>query len=115
MYDLTDRPNITKQQSQGKFVCMIIGDGSFIFPVPSAVYWASYYHSCPCLTIIINNGGWKATRSCIYDVHPYGLAAKVSDEGLGIDLSQEGPNYCGIAKREPMAISTRQKWTKPTT
>lgn len=98
MYDLTDRPKITKQECDGKFGCMIIGDGSFMFSVPSAVYWASYCHNCPFLTIIIHNGGWKATGSCINDVHLYGLAAKVSDEGLGIDLSKDGPDYCGIAK-----------------
>lgn len=98
MYDTTDRPNVKKRESDGKFICMVIGDGSFMFSVPSAVYWASYRHNCPFLTIILDNGGWKATRSCINDVHPDGLAAQVSDMGLGIDLRGDGPDYLGIAK-----------------
>ena len=98
MYDTTDRPHVKRHESDGKFICMIIGDGSFMFSVPSAVYWASYRHKCPFLTVIIDNGGWKATRSCVNDVHPDGLAAKIDDAGLGIDLKDDGPDYCGIAK-----------------
>lgn len=98
MYDLASRPNINRQESKGRFVCSFIGDGSFMFSVPGAVYWASHRHKCPFLTIVINNGGWKATRSCINDVHPGGLASNTTDEGLGIDLRMEGPDYCGIAK-----------------
>lgn len=98
MYDITDRPNVRRQESPGRFVCSFIGDGSFMFSVPSAVYWASYKNKCPFLTIVINNGGWKATRSCINDVHPNGLASEVTDEGLGIDLQMDGPDYCGIAR-----------------
>lgn len=98
MYDITDRPNVKRYTSREKFVCSFIGDGSFMFSVPSAVYWASHRNKCPFLTVVINNGGWKATRSCINDVHPDGLASRITDEGLGIDLQADGPDYCGIAK-----------------
>jgi len=46
---------------------------------------------------VVNNGGWKATRACICDVHPDGCSANVTDECLGIDLKRDGPDYVGIA------------------
>ncbi|GME66111.1 acetolactate synthase [Neofusicoccum parvum] len=102
LYDtVKERPCVNrKAEGEGgeRFVCSITGDGSFIFGAPSAVYWAQHQHRTPFLTVVVNNGGWKATRSCINDVHPDGLAAKTSDEGLGIDLRGNGPDYLGIAK-----------------
>jgi thiamine pyrophosphate-dependent acetolactate synthase large subunit-like protein len=109
-YNTANRPNITLLQDKdgGKFVCMIIGDGSFMFSTPSAVYWAAHRHKTPFLTVIINNGGWKATRSCVDDVHPDGLAASMTDIELGVDLKSDGPDYCGIAK----AASNGRLWTR---
>ncbi|KAF2097854.1 acetolactate synthase [Rhizodiscina lignyota] len=99
-YDLGSPPSSNRRESEGpsKFVVNIIGDGAFMFSSPSAVFWAAYRHKTPFLTIVLNNGGWKATRSCVNDVHPGGLAAGMSDEQLAIDLKMEGPDYCGIAK-----------------
>ncbi|KAF9639276.1 acetolactate synthase [Lasiodiplodia theobromae] len=103
LYDTAnERPCVNRRaggrDGKGRFICSITGDGSFIFGAPSAVYWAQHQHQTPFLTVIVNNGGWKATRSCINDVHPDGLAAKTSDHGLGIDLRGNGPDYLGIAK-----------------
>ena len=85
LYDLTDRPNLKPKDSSAEpLVCMITGDGSFVFSVPTAVYWASYRHDCPFLTIVLNNGGWRATRQCIVDVHPQGVASTVTNQDLGI-------------------------------
>nr|OQO05593.1 hypothetical protein B0A51_17088 [Rachicladosporium sp. CCFEE 5018] len=101
-WDTRDKPRCAQgesmeSESSNYLVCCITGDGSFIFGVPSAVYWAQHKLQTPFLSIIINNGGWKATRSCINDVHPGGLAAAVDDEGLGIDLKMVGPDHVGIA------------------
>jgi thiamine pyrophosphate-dependent acetolactate synthase large subunit-like protein len=109
-YDVSNRPNVTqiKEGSPSNLVCMVIGDGSFMFAAPSAVYWAAYRHKTPFLTVIIDNGGWKATRSCVNDVHPTGLAAGMTDDELGVDLKMDGPDYCGIAK----AASNGHLWTR---
>ncbi|KAK6439107.1 hypothetical protein LTR95_004684 [Oleoguttula sp. CCFEE 5521] len=101
-WDTRNKPHCVRRESTERdrseqLVCCITGDGSFIFGVPSAVYWAQHKLQTSFLSIIINNGGWKATRSCITDVHPGGLAAAVDDEGLGIDLKTDGPDYVGIA------------------
>ncbi|GAM43943.1 hypothetical protein TCE0_060r19168 [Talaromyces pinophilus] len=115
LYDLTDRPNIKPKDSNDSgeepLVCMITGDGSFVFSVPTAVYWASHRHDCPFLTIVLNNGGWRATRQCIVDVHPQGVASTATNQDLGISLELDGPNYGEVAK----AAANGHLWTKRVT
>jgi thiamine pyrophosphate-dependent acetolactate synthase large subunit-like protein len=47
---------------KGKFVCQIVGDGTFLFSVPGSVYWICQRYNIPILTIVLNN---KGMRSCI--------------------------------------------------
>ncbi|KAI9036467.1 thiamine diphosphate-binding protein [Aspergillus affinis] len=111
-YDLSDRPNIrTNEAAESPFLCSITGDGSFVFSVPTAVYWASHRYGCPFLTVILNNGGWNATRQCLTDVHPQGRAASLTNRDLGISLVEDGPNYGEVAK----AAVNGNLWTRPVT
>lgn len=116
LYDLSDRPNVKRKAAEESLtseplVCMITGDGSFVFSVPTAVYWASHRHDCPFLTIVLNNGGWRATRQCIVDVHPQGVASSATNQDLGISLEIDGPNYGEVAK----AAANGHLWTKRVT
>jgi thiamine pyrophosphate-dependent acetolactate synthase large subunit-like protein len=43
--------------STGPMVVQIVGDGSFLFTVPSSVYWISHRYKIPILTIVLNNKG----------------------------------------------------------
>ena len=38
-------------------VVQVVGDGSFLFSVPSSVYWISHRYQIPILTIVLNNQG----------------------------------------------------------
>jgi thiamine pyrophosphate-dependent acetolactate synthase large subunit-like protein len=40
-----------------RFVCQIVGDGTFLFSVPGSVYWISRRYNLPVLTIVLNNRG----------------------------------------------------------
>lgn len=40
-----------------RFVCQIVGDGTFLFSVPGSVYWISRRYGLPVLTVVVNNGG----------------------------------------------------------
>ena len=40
-----------------KFICQIVGDGTFLFSVPGSVYWISQRYKLPVLTIVLNNKG----------------------------------------------------------
>lgn len=48
--------------NKGKFVCHIVGDGTYLFSVPSSVYWISQRYNIPILTIVLNNQG---KRQCV--------------------------------------------------
>jgi thiamine pyrophosphate-dependent acetolactate synthase large subunit-like protein len=42
---------------KGKFVCQIVGDGSYMFSLPGSVYWISQRYNIPVLTVVLNNNG----------------------------------------------------------
>jgi acetolactate synthase I/II/III large subunit len=57
-------------------VITLVGDGSFVFGVPSSAYWVSETYNAPQLTIIFNNGGWNAPKTSTLLVHPEGTAKR---------------------------------------
>lgn len=80
-----------------KFICQIVGDGTFLFSVPGSVYWISARYKLPVLSIVLNNIGWNAPRKSLLLVHPEGEGSKVTNEELNISFSPT-PDYAGIAK-----------------
>ncbi|KIX97352.1 uncharacterized protein Z520_06804 [Fonsecaea multimorphosa CBS 102226] len=83
--------------NKGKFVCQIVGDGTFLFSVPGSVYWIAQRYSIPILTIVLNNKGWNAPRRSMLLVHPHGEGSKVDNKALNISF-EPTPDYAGIAK-----------------
>lgn len=59
-----------------KTAIAVVGDGSYIFSVPSACHLASAMLDLPTLTVIANNGGWGAVHRAVRDVHPEGWAMR---------------------------------------
>ncbi|KAL9597550.1 MAG: hypothetical protein Q9219_005052 [cf. Caloplaca sp. 3 TL-2023] len=80
-----------------RFVCQIVGDGTFLFSVPGSVYWISQRYGLPVLTVVLNNQGWNAPRRSLLLVHPDGEGSKASNEDLNISFAPS-PDYAGIAK-----------------
>lgn len=102
--------------NRGSFVCQIVGDGTWMFSVPSTVYWIARKYDIPTLTIILSNkgkfsvqspgfgfaltqdcSGWNAPRHSLLLVHPDGVGSEVDNEGIGISFAPT-PDYSGIAK-----------------
>ncbi|CAI7654133.1 unnamed protein product [Penicillium bialowiezense] len=83
--------------SSKPLVVQIVGDGSFLFSVPSSVYWISHRYQIPILTIVLNNKGWNAPRRSMLLVHPDGHGSKVDNHELNISFDPS-PDYSGIAK-----------------
>jgi thiamine pyrophosphate-dependent acetolactate synthase large subunit-like protein len=48
--------------NKGKFVCQIVGDGTYLFSVPGSVYWIAERYGIPVLVIVLNNQGMSALR-----------------------------------------------------
>ncbi|KFA79362.1 hypothetical protein S40288_03557 [Stachybotrys chartarum IBT 40288] len=84
-------------EGKGKFVTLIVGDGTYMFGVPSTVYWIARRYGLPTLTIVLSNKGWNAPRNSLTLVHPEGHGSKVSNEELNISFSPT-PDYSGIGK-----------------
>ncbi|MDB5943823.1 MAG: Acetohydroxy-acid synthase small subunit, partial [Ramlibacter sp.] len=54
----------------------IVGDGSYVFGVPSSTYWVTETYGAPQLTVVFNNGGWNAPKVSSLLVHPDGTAKR---------------------------------------
>lgn len=119
--------------NKGKFVCQIVGDGTYLFSVPGSVYWIAQRYNIPVLTIVLNNQGkllspvhtityvrqanndpfplfflpqgWNAPRKSMLLVHPDGEGSKVDNIALNISFAPT-PDYSGIAK----AASGHKAW-----
>jgi thiamine pyrophosphate-dependent acetolactate synthase large subunit-like protein len=82
---------------KGKFICQVVGDGTFLFSVPGSVYWIARRYRIPILTIVLNNKGWNAPRRSMLLVHPEGDGSRATNEDLNISFAPT-PDYAGIAK-----------------
>lgn len=99
----------TMKEETPRFVCQIVGDGTFLFSVPGSVYWIAQRYKIPVLTIVLNNQGWNAPKRSLLLVHPDGPASKVTNEELNISFAPS-PDYAGIAK----AAAGGRAWTGAT-
>ncbi|SOE98740.1 Acetolactate synthase large subunit [Burkholderia sp. OK233] len=55
-------------------VIALVGDGCFLFGVPSSTYWVAGKYETPVLTVIYNNGGWHSPKVSTQLVHGEGIA-----------------------------------------
>ncbi|OJJ47236.1 hypothetical protein ASPZODRAFT_151761 [Penicilliopsis zonata CBS 506.65] len=83
--------------NQGKFVCQIVGDGTYLFSVPGSVYWIAGRYKIPILTIVLNNKGWHAPQKSMLLVHPDGEGSRATRDELNVAFDPT-PDYAGIAK-----------------
>lgn len=58
----------------------LLGDGSFLFNVPSSLYMTAQRYGIPFLTVIYNNGGWNAVKTATTRVYA-GRKSKAVDQG----------------------------------
>jgi acetolactate synthase-1/2/3 large subunit len=59
-----------------KTIVSCVGDGSYMFGVPSAAHWAARRYNLPVLLIVWNNAKWSAVESATRNVYPEGWAAR---------------------------------------
>jgi acetolactate synthase-1/2/3 large subunit len=62
-----------------RIVVTLVGDGSFLFSVPSSALWTQRRYGTPALTIVYDNRGWAAPKFSTLRVHPSGAAAAADD------------------------------------
>lgn len=83
-----------KLAAPARTVVSLTGDGSYLFSVPSTVHWMARRYRTPFLTVVYNNGGWRAPKFSALAVHPDGCASRAADIGVDFDPA---PDHGGIA------------------
>jgi len=71
--------------SPERTVVSLVGDGSYLFGVPSSAQWVARRYHAPSLTVIYDNRGWAAPKFSTLAVHPSGAAAAADDFGASLE------------------------------
>ena len=79
-----------------KTVIATVGDGAYIFGVPTACHYVARMHGLPILTVLFDNESWDAVKRATSSVHPDGWAATTGTFPLS-DLSP-APRYEEIVR-----------------
>jgi len=91
-------------------VIALVGDGCFMFGVPSSAYWVANTYRTPFLTIVYNNGGWNAPKYSTLGVHPNGTARQNDTYWVTVG---SGARFADIAaaagNAEPFRITAREE------
>lgn len=77
-------------------VIQVVGDGSFHLSAPTAVHAVAQQYRLPVLTVVLDNGGWKAVKEAVLRVYPEGEAA-AADE-FQARLTGERRNFAQVAQ-----------------
>ncbi len=72
----------------------IVGDGTFFLAEPASAAWVAHRYGLPVLTVVLDNGGWNATKRNLERLHPQGAAARTDRYWVNL---QQSADYGGIA------------------
>lgn len=75
-------------------VITAVGDGSYMFNVPSACHFVQRAENAPTLTVVSNNEQWFAVRNATEQMYPDGRASKANSLPV-VDLTPS-PDYSKI-------------------
>lgn len=76
-------------------VVHLVGDGTFYFGNPSAVYAVAREHGLPIFTVVLDNSGWSAVKESVLRMYPDGQA-RASNEFAA--LLPQGIDFAGVAE-----------------
>jgi acetolactate synthase-1/2/3 large subunit len=77
-------------------VVSVVGDGSFVFGSPVAALWAAQQAAAPFLTIVMNNGGYNASKMPVLGLFPDG-ASRRANAFPGVRFNTP-PDYAALAR-----------------
>jgi acetolactate synthase I/II/III large subunit len=83
--------------SAERIVVSLVGDGSYLFGVPSSAQWVARRYNAPSLTVIYDNRGWAAPRFSTLRVHGHGAAAVADDFHASFDPEADLPGIAAAA------------------
>jgi acetolactate synthase-1/2/3 large subunit len=77
-------------------VVAIVGDGSFVFGSPVAALWAAQQAQAPIRTVVLNNGGYNASKMPVLGLFPDG-ASRRANAFPGVRFNTP-PDYAALAR-----------------
>jgi acetolactate synthase I/II/III large subunit len=83
--------------SAERIVVSLVGDGSYLFGVPSSAQWVARRYQAPSLTVIYDNRGWAAPKFSTLRVHGHGAAAAADDFHASFDPEADLPGIAAAA------------------
>jgi acetolactate synthase-1/2/3 large subunit len=86
-----------KLASGDRTVVSIIGDGTFIFSEPSSTYWDADRYDIPVLTVVLDNGGWNATKRNLKRQHEGQIADRSDRYWVNLQQSADYPAIAAAA------------------
>ncbi|EIW81544.1 hypothetical protein CONPUDRAFT_154079 [Coniophora puteana RWD-64-598 SS2] len=93
----TPGTGVGTRQGGYDFVAAVVGDGSYMFGVPSSTYWMARKYDTPFLTLILNNSGWSAPKASLRGVYPNGYGSHAPGEVLSVGFGPHVPDHAGVA------------------
>jgi acetolactate synthase I/II/III large subunit len=85
-----------KLASPGRRVVTVVGDGSFMFGVPTAALALAAEADAPILAVVLNNAGYRASRLPVFDLFPDGVSAAQGD-AIGTRF-RRAPDFAAVAR-----------------
>jgi len=86
-----------KLASPERTVVSLVGDGTFLFSVPSSAHWVARRYGTPTLTVIYDNRGWRAPKQSTLGVHPTGAASAADDFHVSFEPEADLPGVAAAA------------------
>jgi acetolactate synthase-1/2/3 large subunit len=83
--------------SPERAVVSLVGDGSYLFGVPSSAHWVARRYGAPSLTVIYDNRGWAAPKFSTLRVHGRGAAAAADDFHVSFEPEADLPAIAAAA------------------
>ena len=83
--------------SPERTVVSLVGDGSYLFGVPSSAHWVARRYHAPSLTVIYDNRGWAAPKFSALQVHAHGAAAAADDFHVSLHPEVDLPGVAAAA------------------
>lgn len=77
-------------------VVTVVGDGSFMFGVPTAALALAAEADAPILAVVLNNQGYRASRLPVFELFPEGVSAGEGD-AVGTRF-RHAPDFAAVAR-----------------